>query len=226
MNKQLMNLQRISNKLLSKLDNKKTLYSVLGLLVLYSAFIVNFMPNIFISFVDSILGKIVMILLIVIVGMKSKSVALLLALAFVITLQRAQMMRMSGNLVELKIMEKMQNYNQSEEEESHNQKPIIEKLSDSGVSANVESAFPNSEGINEGFSNFFSSLLPNLQTENKTESNDVLGFNSNVDCSMCCGKSDDGQCSSVKTFNNEYSAQGLGCMDNVGGYVKSEGHAF
>jgi hypothetical protein len=222
MNKQLMNLQRISNKLLSKLDNKKTLYGVLGFLVLYSAFIVNLMPKAFISFVDSILGKIIMILLVVIVGMKSKSVALLLALAFVITLQRAQMLRMSGNLVELKIMEKMQNYNNSEEEEeSHHEKPIIEKLS--GVAPNVESAFPNSEGINEGFSNFFGTLFPNLQTETKNEVNDVLGYNSNVDCSMNCGKDVDGQCSSVKTFNNEYSAQGLNCMGNVGGYVKSDG---
>jgi hypothetical protein len=223
MNKQMMNLQKMMNKSLGFLDNKKTLYGVLIFLVVYSALLVNWMPKLFISFIDSILGKILMILLIIIIGMKSRAIALLLALAFVITLQRAQMLRMSGNLVELKVMEKLNN-KQEEEEEEHNKvnEPFNngdEDEDESGVATDTNSAVKP-----ETFQNFMGSLFQESSKEKPV--NTILEYNSNTDCSMNCGKNIDGQCSPVETYNSEYDPQGLNCMNNVGGYVDSIGYPF
>lgn len=223
-----MNFQKMMNKYLGFLDNKNTLFSfansVLIFLVIYSALFVDYMPKIFISFIDTILGKIIMILLIIIIGMKSRAIALLLALAFVITLQRAQMLRMSGNLVELKVLEKLNNKQEEEEEEEHNK--VNEPFNngdhelESGVAQTTESAGQRKEE----FQNFMGSLFAESSKEKPV--NMILGYNSNTDCSMNCGKNIDGQCSPVETYNSEYDPQGLNCMSNVGGYVDSVGYPF
>jgi hypothetical protein len=231
MNKQIMNLQKVINKSLGFLDNKNTLYGVLIFLVLYSALFVNMMPKLFISFIDSMIGKIITILLIIIIGMKSRAISLLLALAFVITLQRAQMLRMNGNLVELRVMEKLNNKQEEEEE-------VIESLDSNeqgGVSTNIDDASSSSpsqttltgqkKGTHkEEFQNFMGSLFGDSSKEKPV--NMVLGYNSDTDCSMNCGKNVDGQCSPVETYNGEYDPQGLNCMSNVGGYVDSLGYPF
>jgi hypothetical protein len=230
MNKQMMNLQKIINKSLGFLDNKKTLFSfansILIFLVIYSALLVNWMPKLFISFIDSILGKILMILLIIIIGIKSRAIALLLALAFVITLQRAQMLRMSGNLVELKVLEKLNN--KQEEEEEEKEKKVNEPFNnededEGGVATNVKGA-GNFNDSDEPFQNFMGSLFQESSKEKPV--NTILEYNSNTDCSMNCGKNIDGQCSPVETYNSEYDPQGLNCMNNVGGYVDSVGYPF
>jgi len=236
MNKQMMNFQKTINKSLGFLDNKNTLYGVLIFLVIYSALLVDWMTLYFISFIDSMIGKIIIILLIIIIGMKSRAIALLLALSFVITLQRAQMLRMQGNLVELRVMEKLNNKQENgvnggvpreeeeEEEEEHHNKKIIESLeneNESGVAGNIDEA---GQQDPETFQNFMGSLFQESSKEKPV--NSILGYNSNIDCSMNCGKNIDGQCSPVETYNSEYDPQGLNCMNNVGGYVDSIGFPF
>jgi hypothetical protein len=216
------------NKSLGFLDNKNTLYGVLVFLVIYSALLVDWMPKLFISFIDSMIGKILTILIIIIIGMKSRAVALLLALAFVITLQRAQVLRMNGNLVELRVMEKLNNKQENgvnggvprEEEEEEKQKKVIETLDNEVQGGVVKSV----DDATELFQNFMGSLFADSSKEQPV--NTILGYNSDTDCSMNCGKNIDGQCSPVETYNGEYDPQGLTCMNNVGGYVDTVGYPF
>jgi hypothetical protein len=172
------------------------------LLAVYSGVVVNFCPLNYLEFFENIIVKIIFLIVIAFVGLYSPSIALFLAIALIVTLQMAQKKKISRDLDVLNTG----NINPKD----RNVEGLTPESLDEVDRANMvsreqaqEQAFVTDEAQDpvESFSNM----------------NTPAGYNNDASCVQSCEGVDtvsdnlSGQCSVVKTWDNQISAQGLQC---------------
>ena len=195
-------------------------------LTLYSGLIVNFCPLNYLRFFENIAVKIIFLLIIGVVSFFSPLLALFLAIAFLVNLQMAHKRQFQ------KMPNQIENFEQTiievEEEESDEQispqspgdvnkvnnmlrkrgQNIVNRLKikqkrerDQGSRRDIQEPFISQSNVQDGYTPFASCV-------NQCQSTDSTNDDLNKECSV------------VKTWKNQISAQGLQCPT---GYSPSMG---
>lgn len=160
---------------------------VILLLVAYSSVGVHYLPVSYLRFFEHTLTKIVALLVVAFVGLYSPAVALFLAISLIVTLQVAQKKKILTDLG-LNNVQATQRMNAS-----LRQPQVQEESQDVNV---------------------LQGMMENFDT---TDTNEPVGYNDDQSCVQGCQSTDassynlSGQCSNVKTFQDQFSAQGLDC---------------
>lgn len=177
----------VANTGLSAWGSNTFVVFVILLLVAYSSVGVHYLPVSYLRFFEHTLTKIVALLVVAFVGLYSPAVALFLAISLIVTLQVAQKKKILTDLG-LNNVQAAQRMNAS-----LRQPQVQEETQDVNVP----------QGMMENF--------------DMTDTNEPVGYNDDQSCVQGCQSTDasssnlSGQCSNVKTFQDQFSAQGLDC---------------
>lgn len=199
MEKQLRKAHGAMHRSLKCLDNK-VLKSILYLLVIVGAIcllVCKSMPQELCNLSNNNIVRVLAILLVVYIGVKDVTLAVLLAIAFILIVRACGQTQM---------------FNSANSEYISN-----DDMDNSPAPENIfadQAAMP-SPSVSEEEDAVYRQFI-----ESQVENNDVIGYNSNEtdECLQLCATdgslpSDQGndQCSAVATWNNELNAQGLNC---------------
>ena len=193
------------------------------LLAVYSGVVVNFCPLNYLEFFENIIVKIVFLVVIAFVGLYSPSIALFLAIALIVTLQMAQKKKITRDLDVLNTGNTNPQYKNVEGLTSEEE--VLPPVSHEDVDrANLDSQ-------EQALANSVAQDMPENSQPVESFSNMSVpaGYNNDASCVQSCEGVDSvsdnlsGQCSVVKTWDNQISAQGLQCPP---GLTESVGSPF
>jgi hypothetical protein len=132
------------------LENKNVTATVSLLLALYAGLAAPALPNVVISFFDTFLGKVLFIFLIAFVASKNVQVAIMLAVAFVVTLNVANK-RYAESFMNIERFEN-EDFDTEEEDENENENEDFDADEEEDENENENEDFDvEEEDENEGF---------------------------------------------------------------------------
>lgn len=219
---------------------------IILLLIVYSAFLINYVPYEFLRFFDNIFAKIIVLIIIAFVGLYSPAVALFIAIALITTLQLSQKRKLSFDIKNMAQLPKIPKEEVMQKLQALKSKMTFESIDGSdgyldpefmskdetfdgeGEVQDVDGdeGFENEDDSQEDFADEKQASSEYLPMKNTSSDETPLGYNENASC-LYDGNSDpslNSQCGYVKTWENQFSAQGLG--QEITGFQNSIGYPF
>jgi hypothetical protein len=220
---------------------------IILVLIAYSAVLIKYVSYDFLSFFENIFAKIIVLIIIAFVGLYSPAVALFIAIALITTLQMAQKRKLSfdiknmAQLPQIPKQEVMQKLDVLKSKMTAGTPKIMESIDGSDGYLDPEFMQENyqddeQDDDQESQEDFAeetqhqqasSEYLPMKQSRESSDS--PMGYNENASC-LSCGDGGNSstalnsQCGYVQTWENQFSAQGLG--QPITGFQNSVGYPF
>jgi hypothetical protein len=183
--------------------------SIIVILIVLTAVVLNFLPVKFLCFFNNIIVKVIFLIVIAFVALYCPAIGLMLAILLVSIIQMCQRKQLSQDISNI------QN-NSTQRESMQPDMNVFESMT--GNSGEQQMIDPMSDQMTDPMSAIMGDTMESYQ--NRGASMEPQGFNDDTSCLTGCGGSGsggrqdnrrelNGMCGNVKTWTNQISAQGL-----------------